>query len=98
MYQLNMEKLIQGIEREEPLSKDGIWLEKEIDKGDFILFLRIMKAREPKEISDISTEKIISLYDKSEDFAAYFADKPDVVYQSGIKLKKMRSTISRRIL
>lgn len=99
MFLLNVEDAIAGFKAADDCKETIPYLEESVDREKFMLFLRIMKAKCPSDISDISVEEIISLYTHIADFSEYFREKPSYVsiYQNRIK-NASTVLLGRRIL
>lgn len=79
MYVVDPEKAIAGFKAAEDMDADSYSLSKEIDRVDFDKFYRIMTAKTPDDISDISTEDILGMFAKIGIYAPYFEEKSDPI-------------------
>ena len=99
MYLLNLEGAVTAFKNVKEVDTDFVNLPDDIDREKFMLFLRIMKAEAPADISDISTEEIISLYEHLAVFSRYFGERFDYLRAYRNDLRNKRAVrLKRRIL
>jgi len=99
MYLLNLEGAVAAFRKAESVDKDYISLPENIDREKFMLFMRVMEAEKPADISDISTTDLIGLYEHLAVFSCYFGEKRDYLhsYKSEVHHKKA-VRLKRRVL
>ena len=99
MYLLNADKAIAGFKTAKGCKEGTLCLDESVDEEKFKVFFRIMKAKDPEEILDISVEEIISLYEYVGDFSKYFHEKPSYAERYAERLKSKRTVLlGRKIL
>ena len=99
MYLLNADKAIAGFRNAKGCEEGTLCLDESVDEEKFRIFLRIMKAKDPADILDISVEEIISLYEYVGDFSKYFREKTSLAERYAERLKDKRTVLlGRRIL
>jgi len=98
--QLDFRKLKRELSKLEDLDTEQVYLPETIDRDKFAKFERMLKAKTPDEISDISVEDLISMYSDLEDFCKVICF--DVLLKDSFPqaMQRMRSETSglRRVL
>jgi len=99
MYLLNLEGAVAAFTKAEGVDENFITLPSSIDREKFMLFMRIMKAENPADISDISTTDLMALYEHLAVFSTYFGEKTDYLhkYRQEVSTKKA-VRLRRRVL
>jgi len=99
MYLLNLEGAITAFKNATGVDADYISLPESIDHEKFMLFMRVMRAESPADISDISTTELIALYEHLAIFSTYFGEKRDYLHSYKNELNNKKAVrIRRRVL
>ncbi len=95
---LNFNTLAKELAAEEDIQTDKIFLPEFIDGEKFSLFERILQARTPEEIEDISVDDILGIFPNLGDYCNIICFDNIVSPTIGEKMQKYRSSNSRRII
>lgn len=101
MYELNTRKLGNYLRKAENLApevSDFAGLPESVDKKSFELFYRVMCAKTPSEIEDISLEQVIALYALIPEYSEFFEAKENPLVNARENLLHAKSVLKRRVL
>jgi len=100
MYILNTEKLLDGIKRLTSVDEHLATLKLEDeDQANFEIFYRIMTAKKPEDIGDISFEEVFLQFSLAPDYWKYFRfDAKDRAKSIKNMLQQTPSIVRRRII
>ena len=98
MYTLDLKNLVKTLEKEEMETdpKFPFLTKEDREAGDFPLFYRIMEAKTPEEIQDISLDQIMNLLHKVPHYGSYLTKKLSPLSQAVPKLMSAESHLPKR--
>jgi len=100
MHVLNAAKLLDGIKKFPSVDEDFATVTMEGEyRANFDIFYRIMTAKEPGDIDDISFDEVYKQFSLAPDYWKHFNfEAKDRINEIKYKLEEVRPVVRRRIL